>query len=58
MPEHGPAFDGAPTADFTVRPEADPRAASREEGERILAREVELLSERVRHELGKLGTPV
>jgi len=37
----GPAFDGNPTPDFTVRADADPRAATREEGERILASEVE-----------------
>ena len=54
----GPAFDGDPTPDFTVRPEADPRAATREEGERILAREVELAAERVRSELAKLAPPV
>jgi len=50
----GPAFDGDPTPDFTVRAEADPRRATREEGERILAREVEAAVERVRDELGKL----
>jgi creatinine amidohydrolase len=54
----GPAFDGEPTPDFTVRPEADPRGATREEGERILAREVELVAQRVRHELGNLGVQV
>jgi creatinine amidohydrolase len=47
----GPAFDGSPTSDFTVRPEADPRAATAEEGEQILGREVKALAERVRAEL-------
>jgi creatinine amidohydrolase len=51
----GPAFDGNPTQDFTVRPEADPRHATREEGERILAREVALAAERVRNELDAIG---
>ena len=51
----GPAFDGSPTPDFTVRAEADPRAATREEGERILAREVEIAGARVRSELERLG---
>jgi creatinine amidohydrolase len=51
----GPAFDGNPTPDFTVRPDADPRKATPEEGERILAREVERAAERVRRELESLG---
>jgi creatinine amidohydrolase/Fe(II)-dependent formamide hydrolase-like protein len=50
----GPAFDGDPTPDRTVRPEADPRRATREEGERILAREVERMAELVREELEAL----
>ena len=51
----GPAFDGDPTPDFTVRPDADPRGATREEGEQILASEVEAAAERVRRELESLG---
>jgi creatinine amidohydrolase len=51
----GPAFDGDPTPDFTVRPEADPRGATREEGERILSREVALAADRVRVELDAIG---
>jgi creatinine amidohydrolase len=47
----GPAFDGNPTTDFSVRPEADPRAATAEEGEQILEREAMALAERVRAEL-------
>jgi creatinine amidohydrolase len=50
----GPAFDGDPTPERTVRPEADPRGATREEGERILAGEVERMAEIVRQELGAL----
>src|SRR5262249_7451476 len=50
----GPAFDGDPTPERTVRPDADPRQATREEGERILAREVERLAELVRRELRTL----
>ena len=54
----GPAFDGDPTPDFTVRADADPRKATPEEGERILAREVEVAVERVRRELQTLlGSP-
>ena len=49
----GPAFDGFPTDDFTVRPEADPRAATREEGERILQHEVQSAVARVREELAR-----
>jgi len=51
----GPAFDGNPTTDFTVRPDADPRRATREEGARILAREIEVAAARVRRELESLG---
>lgn len=55
----GPAFDGNPTPDFTVRPEADPRHVSAEEGEQILAREVEFVSARVQEELAQLAaTPI
>jgi|SRR5581483_3840838 len=52
----GPAFDGDPTPDFTVRADADPRRATREEGEEILAREVALAVERVTTELESLRT--
>ena len=54
----GPAFDGEPTADFTVRPDADPRQATREEGERILGEEVRAAAEQVRRELERLGVDV
>jgi creatinine amidohydrolase len=37
----GPAFDGSPTSDFTVRPDADPRSATVEQGRQILDREVQ-----------------
>ena len=47
----GPAFDGFPTTDFTVPPHADPRSATREEGEQILEREVQAAVARVREEL-------
>jgi creatinine amidohydrolase len=50
----GPAFDGDPTRDFSVRPEADPRLATVEEGEQILEREVRSLAERVRAELAAI----
>ena len=49
----GPAFDGSPTPDFTVPPEADPRNATAQEGERILEREVEAAVARVREELAR-----
>jgi creatinine amidohydrolase len=49
----GPAFDGFPTEDFTVPAERDPRAASREEGEQILEREVQAAVARVREELAR-----
>jgi creatinine amidohydrolase len=49
----GPAFDGHPTSDFTVAAEADPRGATREEGEQILEREVHAAVARVREELGR-----
>ena len=49
----GPAFDGNPTADFTVRPEADPRGVTSEDGERILEREVRVLTARVQEELAQ-----
>jgi creatinine amidohydrolase len=47
----GPAFDGFPTKNFTVPPHADPRSATREEGEDILTREVQAAVARVRQEL-------
>ena len=47
----GPAFDGFPTSDFTVAADADPRSATREEGKRILEREVLVAAARVRQEL-------
>ena len=47
----GPAFDGFPTSDFTVAADADPRSATREEGKRILEREVQVAAARVRQEL-------
>ena len=50
----GPAFDGSPTPTRTVRPAADPRRATREEGELIVAREVERMAELVRRELATL----
>jgi creatinine amidohydrolase len=50
----GPAFDGDPTPRRTVRPEADPRRATREEGEGILAREVERMAELVQRRLAAL----
>jgi creatinine amidohydrolase len=49
----GPAFDGSPTDDFTVPPEADPRAATRAEGEQILEREASLAVERIKVELAR-----
>ena len=51
----GPAFDGSPTSDRTVRPDADPRSATAEEGERILAREVERMVELVQRQLEALA---
>jgi creatinine amidohydrolase len=47
----GPAFDGHPTSDFTVPPEADPRSATREQGERLLELEVQAAVTRIRKEL-------
>ena len=53
----GPAFDGNPTPDFTLRPEADPRGVTREDGEQILEREVQFTVDRVRTELEQLAFP-
>jgi creatinine amidohydrolase/Fe(II)-dependent formamide hydrolase-like protein len=44
------AFDGMPTDDFTVPPDADPRAATREEGEEI-QREVRAAVAHIEEEL-------
>jgi creatinine amidohydrolase len=49
----GPAFDGFPTSEFTVPPPMDPRAATPEEGEQILDREVQAAVARVREELAR-----
>jgi creatinine amidohydrolase len=49
----GPAFDGFPTEDFTVPAERDPRAATREEGERIVELEVRAAIARVEEELAR-----
>ena len=49
----GPAFDGSPTSDFTVPPQADPRSATREQGEQILEREVQAAAVRVQAELAR-----
>ena len=49
----GAAFDGSPTDDYAVPPEADPRSATREEGEQIIEREVQAAVARVREELGQ-----
>jgi len=51
----GKAFDGSPTPDFTVRPEADPRDASVELGLTILDAEVERLAAVVQGHLRSLG---
>jgi len=45
---NGAAFDGRPTADFTVPAEADPRAASAGEGAALLERNVERLAAQMR----------
>jgi creatinine amidohydrolase len=50
----GAAFDGRPTLDFTVPPQADPRQATPAEGEALLEQEVQALSEAVRRELERL----
>jgi creatinine amidohydrolase len=52
------AFDGSPNAGFVVPPEADPRRATREQGEEILRREVEAAAGRVRRELERLGAQI
>ena len=51
----GVAFDGDPTADYSVRPESDPRGSTREEGEAILAAEVQAAVAAVERELAHLG---
>jgi creatinine amidohydrolase len=51
----GAAFDGSPTADFTVPAHADPRGATAAEGEALLEREVEAAVATVRQELDALG---
>jgi creatinine amidohydrolase len=47
-------FGGAPTPDFTVRAQEDPRLATAEEGERLLCAVVTSLAGVVREELSKL----
>jgi creatinine amidohydrolase len=47
-------FEGQPTADFTVRPEDDPRLATPGEGEQLIDAIVDSLSEVVRAELAAL----
>lgn len=47
----GPAFEGRPTADFTLPAEADPRDASPELGERVLRATVDRISAAVRDAL-------
>ena len=49
----GAAFDGEPTPEFVVAPHADPRSATREEGEQILDREVQAAVARVREALAR-----
>lgn len=51
----GDAFDGRPSAERTVPAHADPRGSTREEGEALLAREVEAAVAAVRRELERLG---
>ncbi len=50
----GKAFDGHPTADFTLRPEADPREASPELGHAVLEAEVQRLAAIVQRHLTTL----
>ena len=50
----GKAFDGHPTPDFTLRPEADPRDASPELGRAVLEAEVERLAAIVQRHLKTL----
>jgi creatinine amidohydrolase len=52
----GPAFEGRPTVDFTLPPEADPRDASLELGERVLRATVDRISAAVRDALRLLPT--
>jgi creatinine amidohydrolase len=52
----GPAFEGRPTADFTLPSEADPRDASPELGERVLRATVDRISAAVRDALRLLPT--
>ena len=47
----GRAFDGFPSDDFSVPPEADPRSASVALGEQILEREVQAAVERITEEV-------
>jgi creatinine amidohydrolase/Fe(II)-dependent formamide hydrolase-like protein len=47
----GPAFDGSPTEDFTVRPDADPRSATVEQGQQILDQEVQAAVAMIRQAL-------
>ena len=49
------AFDGFPNADFLLPREADPRLATEEEGEKILAQELATARAAVTRELGSLG---
>ncbi len=51
----GEAFDGYPTPDFTLRPEADPRDASPDLGRAVLEAEVERLAAVVQDQLRSLG---
>lgn len=53
----GPAFDGKPTEDFSVRTEADPRGSSREEGEQIVDYEVRHMVEVINGRLAALTSP-
>jgi creatinine amidohydrolase len=51
----GKAFDGDPTADFTLRPESDPRDATAELGRRILEARIGRLAEVVQSHLGGMS---
>lgn len=54
----GEAFDGSPTPNFTVRPEADPRKASAELGRKVLEAEVARLVTLVQENARALGLAV
>jgi creatinine amidohydrolase len=53
----GPAFDGYPTPDFTVRAEADPREATAQFGRAVLDAEVARLVGIVRGHIEAMGLP-